>query len=200
MEQLTKYYTNLLIKQYNNKLKAKATIELLVKNSLLLYVNIINKFIESFNINTAIGKQLDIIGSIAGINRIHNDETLEPIDDDTYRILIKMKLINNYSMNSIKSIVDGVYNFLNDKLVFVNNTNMTISYIIFGEKENSNIIKIITKDRSILPAPAGVYVNYIIRITDDKIFSFNGIQDFTVGFSNNDNLVQGSFLSNNNII
>ena len=199
MEQLTKYYTNLLIKQYNNKLKAKATIELLVKNSLLLYVNIINKFIESFNINTAIGKQLDIIGSIAGINRIHNDETLEPIDDDTYRILIKMKLINNYSMNSIKSIVDGVYNFLNDKLVFVNNTNMTISYIIFGEKENSNIIKILTKDRNILPAPAGVYVNYIIRITDNKIFSFNGIQNFTVGF-NNDNLVQGTFLSNNNII
>ena len=103
-------------------------------------------------------------------------------------------------MNSIKSIVDGVYNFLKDKLVFVNNTNMTISYIIFGEKENSNIIKILTKDRNILPAPAGVYVNYIIRITDNKIFSFNGIQNFTVGFSNNDNLVQGTFLSNNNII
>ena len=200
MEHLTKYYTNLLIKQYNNKPKAKATIELLIKNSLLLYVNILNKFIEAFNINIATGKQLDIIGSIAGINRIHNDETTELIDDDTYRILVKMKLINNYSMNSIKSIVDGVYNFLNDKLVFVNNTNMTISYIIFGEKENSNIIKIITKDRSILPAPAGVYVNYIIRITDNKIFSFNGIQDFTVGFSSNDNLVQGTFLSNNNII
>ena len=80
MEQLTKYYTNLLIKQYNNKPKAKASIELLIKNSLLLYVNILNKFIESFNINTALGKQLDIIGSIAGINRIYDNETLKPID------------------------------------------------------------------------------------------------------------------------
>ena len=200
MEHLTKYYTNLLIKQYNNKPKAKATIELLIKNSLLLYTNILSKFIESFDINTAIGKQLDIIGFIAGVNRTYNDETTEVIDDNTYRILIKMKLINSYSMNSIKSIVDGIYNFLKDKLVFVNNTDMTISYIIFGEEYNSNIIKIITKDRNILPAPAGVYVNYIIRIVDNKIFSFNGIQDFAVGFSINDNIVQGTFLSNNNII
>lgn len=203
---LNKYYTNLLIKQYHDKPKAKATIELLIKNSLLLYTNILNKFIDSFNINTAIGKQLDIIGSIAGVDRTYNgiEGILGSMNDETYRILIKMKLINNYSMNSIKSIVDGVYNFLNDKLVFINNTDMTISYIIFEEQENSDIIKIITKNKNILPAPAGVHVNYVIRISNNKIFSFlrNKIspQEFVVGFSINDNLFQGTFLNNNNII
>ncbi len=207
---LIKYYTDLLIKQYWNKPKAKATIKTLILNNVLLYNNIINNFTDNFNINTAIGTQLDIIGAIVGISRIYegiefeNTPAPNKLDDETYRTLIKLKGINNYSVNSIKSISDGIYNFLNNKLVFVNNTDMTISYIIFGESEQDNIIKIILKNRDILPAPAGVYVNYIVRITTDKIFGFrkNNIepQDFIVGFSTNNNLIKATFLNNNNII
>ena len=65
-------------------------------------------------------------------------------------------------------------------------------------------LKIIVNNRNILPAPAGVWVNYIVRITDNKIFGFsknNGIeQEFISGFSTNNNLVEGTFLNNNNII
>ena len=210
MEQLINYYTNLLIKQYWNKPKARATIELFINNRILLYNNILKNFIDSFNVKTAMGKQLDMIGAITGVSRVYEGieftDTPAPnqLDDETYRLLILMKIINNYSMNSIKSIADGVYNFLNDKLVFVNNTDMTISYIIFGENQSDNIIKIIVKNRNILPAPAGVWVNYIVRITDNKIFGFsknNGIeQEFISGFSTNNNLVEGTFLNNNNII
>lgn len=207
---LIKYYTNLLIKQYWNKPKARATIKTLIFNNILLFENVINNFTDNFNINKAVGKQLDIIGALVGVSRIYdgiefeNTQSPNTLDDETYRILIKLKGINNYSVNSIKSIADGVYNFLNNKLVFVNNTDMTISYIIFGENEQDNIIKIILKNRNILPAPAGVYVNYIVKIETDKIFGFrrNNIepQDFIVGFSTNNNLIQATFLNNNNII
>ena len=210
MKNLTNYYVNLLIKQYHDKPKARATIALLIKNRLLLYNNIMKNFVASFDIKTAVGKQLDIIGKISGVSRTYEgiefSGTPAPnqLDDETYRLLILMKIINNYSMNSIKSISDGVYNFLNDKLVFVNNTDMTISYIIFGENQSDNIIKIIVKNRNILPAPVGVWVNYIVRITDNKIFGFsknNGVeQEFISGFSTNNNLVEGTFLNNNNII
>lgn len=207
---LIKYYTNLLIKQYWDKPKAKATIKALILNNVLLFENIINNFTGNFNINTAIGKQLDIIGSLIGVSRIYegiefeNTPAPNKLDDETYRLLIKLKGINNYSVNSIKSISDGIYNFLANKLIFVNNTDMTISYIIFSESEQDNIIKIITKNKDILPAPAGVLVNYIVRISDDKIFGFqrNNIepQDFIVGFSVNDNLIPATFLNNNNVI
>ena len=72
MEELLKYYANLLIIQYNGKPKAKATIELLTKitygfseNPLLLQIQ------DSFDWKTATGNQLDIIGKWVGVTRFY---------------------------------------------------------------------------------------------------------------------------------
>lgn len=64
------YYVDLLLYQYNNLPKAKKTIELLVDAVL---VDLLPKDIEAaFDLETAIGAQLDIIGEYIGLNRVIN--------------------------------------------------------------------------------------------------------------------------------
>lgn len=205
----TKYYINLLIKQYHNKSKAKGTIETLTESECLSYNNIISKLNSSFNIETATGKQLDLIGKIIGRSRIFEgiefEETDTPngLDDETYRTLLKMQIINNFMSKSIESITEATFNFFGDKVIFINNTNMTINYILIGNAE-SNLIKVVAFDKSILPAPAGVSVDYIVDIPTKNIFGFSRnnkpTRSIIVGFSTNGKIIQGTFITNNNII
>jgi hypothetical protein len=66
---IIKTYVDLLILQYANQPKAKATIELIAKE--LLADGIYWDSLEAYNIDTAIGKQLDIIGKYIGIDRFY---------------------------------------------------------------------------------------------------------------------------------
>lgn len=205
----TKYYINLLIKQYHNKSKAKGTIETLTESECLSYNNIISKLNSSFNIETATGKQLDLIGKIIGRSRIfegiefEGTDTPNSLDDEAYRTLLKMQIINNFMSKSIESITQATFDFLGNKVIFINNTNMTINYILIGNSE-SNLIKVVEFDKSILPAPAGVEVNYIIDIPTPNIFGFSRNNKIgkknIVGFSRNKKITQGTFITNNNII
>lgn len=70
MQTLKDYYSNLLIIQYNNMPKAKATIELF---TYLMFLNLIFLQIQNaFDWKTAIGAQLDIIGKWVGVSRSYN--------------------------------------------------------------------------------------------------------------------------------
>lgn len=61
-------YAKLLIKQYYNKAKARAEIELKIGEYEKLY-NIINTFPDEFDIDLAYGDRLDLIGKIVGVTR-----------------------------------------------------------------------------------------------------------------------------------
>ena len=69
LEDLKKYYANLLIVQYNGKSKATKTIKALT--SWLLANMIILQIRDGFDWKTAKGKQLDIIGKWVGISRVY---------------------------------------------------------------------------------------------------------------------------------
>jgi len=205
----TEYYSNLLIKQYHNKPKAQGTIQALTTGVCMAYNKILNKLNSSFNIETATGAQLDIIGQIIGRSRIFegiefkNTETPNSLDDETYRTLLKMQIINNFSLKSIKSITKATFNFFGENIVFINNTNMTIDYILIN-KPTDNLIKVVAFNKSILPAPAGVEINYIIDIPTQKIFGFQDVNEQYpinfVGFSTTDTLIDGTFINNKNLI
>lgn len=67
MEELLKYYPNLLEIQYHSGKKSRATIETMVK---LLWANQLLKQIrDGFDVETAVGVQLDIIGIWVGVDR-----------------------------------------------------------------------------------------------------------------------------------
>lgn len=72
MEELLKYYANLLIVQYNGKPKAKATIEMLTR--IMYGVSDTPLFLQirdSFDWKKAKGAQLDIIGKWVGVSRVY---------------------------------------------------------------------------------------------------------------------------------
>jgi hypothetical protein len=68
------YYKDLLLYQYINQPNARATVGLLCSQAIVDLLPIeINK---AFNINTAIGPQLDILGEYIGLNRVINAPVL----------------------------------------------------------------------------------------------------------------------------
>ena len=75
LEYLKNYYSNLLIVQYNGKKRAKATIELFIA---LLYADMaIMQVRDAFNLETAQGAQLDIIGKWVGLDRFYEGQLFD---------------------------------------------------------------------------------------------------------------------------
>ena len=102
LTELEDYYKNLLIIQYHDKAKAQAVIsnwvDCMVADGLFLDLP------EAFNVDTAIGAQLDLIGKIVGLPRYG-------FDDDQYRILLNLRIITNNTGVSMKDIDDIMYNY-----------------------------------------------------------------------------------------
>jgi hypothetical protein len=64
---IVEHYQNLLLEQYVNAPRARATIGVLAKNAI---VDVVQKEIEgAFNLETAVGPQLDVIGEYIGFSR-----------------------------------------------------------------------------------------------------------------------------------
>lgn len=72
MQDLIDYYVNLLIIQYHNKPKARATIEALI--TALVASGIYFDVRDAYDIETAVGKQLDIIGKYQDIDRFYKGQ------------------------------------------------------------------------------------------------------------------------------
>ena len=70
VQNLIDYYTNLLIIQYNSKEKARATIELFSR--VLLADGIFFDVLNAYNLDTAVGHQLDVIGKYVGVDRYYD--------------------------------------------------------------------------------------------------------------------------------
>lgn len=68
IEKLIEYYINLLIIQYHNKPKARATIRVFIAELVALY-SLIKEVEKAFDLNYAIGNQLDIVGKYFGVVR-----------------------------------------------------------------------------------------------------------------------------------
>lgn len=166
MSQTDSYYSNLLILQYHNKPKAKATIEntvALLPDDLILEVG------EGFDIETAVGKQLDILGEYAGVDRSYIDDgEVALLNDDDYRILIKLKIICNNSDLSHKSLDDALYDFFGNDIRMDSTGNMEMTYFV-PQGKTPLILSAIQKE--VLPRPMGVRCAYIQEY-DKKFFGF----------------------------
>ena len=166
MSKTDSYYSNLLIMQYHGKPKAKATIE---KTVALLPDDIIQDAINGFDIQTAVGKQLDILGEYVGVDRYYlvNNQA-ELLSDDDYRILIKLKAISNTSDLSHKSLEEALYDFFGNTVRMDSDGNMEMTY--FVPKYKTPIIQAAIQ-KEVLPKPMGVRCSYIIEY-DKKFFGF----------------------------
>lgn len=163
---MDEYYSNLLILQYNGKPKAKATIE---ATTSLLPDQLILDVINGFNIETAQGKQLDILGKYVGVDRfyVENNQS-QLLSDEDYRILIKLKAICNTSNLSEKAIENSLYSFFGNTIRMDTTENMEMTYFVPLHK--TAIIQAAIQ-KGVLPRPMGVRCSYIIEY-DKKFYGF----------------------------
>jgi hypothetical protein len=75
ISQIVDYYVNLLIIQYNQLLKAQQTIALYVSE--LLANGIIFDVRDGYDLDSAIGTQLDILAKYIGVNRFYTELNLD---------------------------------------------------------------------------------------------------------------------------
>lgn len=170
---MNEYYSNLLILQYHNKPKAKATIEAVVN---LLPDELIQEVIDGFDIETAVGKQLDILGEYIGVDRYYlEDNEVKVLDDEDYRIILKLKAICNTSNLSHKSLDDSLYDFFSNAVRMDSVGNMEMTY--FVPKDKTPVI-LAAIQKEVLPRPMGVRCSYVIEY-DKKFFGFCTYADQT---------------------
>lgn len=185
------YYKNLLIIQYHDKPKAQAVvsnwIDCMVGDGLLL------QLYNAFNVDTAVGVQLDAIGKFLGIDR-------SGLSDDDYRLLINFKIVVDNGGHSMKDIDNILYEFFGKDIVCHNNQDMSLTYILVNEY--SNLIPVILAN-NLLPMPLGVGISIINRVNlPDLIFGFKrgNVLTEAIGFSTKDETREAAFLNKDNIV
>lgn len=99
IQKINDYNVNLqlLAEQYKNKEKFKKILEALNTQANNLETALF-EIRDNFTIDNAVGIQLDIIGDILGINRNGRD-------DNSYRILIKLKADINFSAGTPEALI-----------------------------------------------------------------------------------------------
>ena len=188
---IEEYYQNLLIIQYHDLPKAKETIRLIA--DIGTGDNIFMQLQDAFNVDTAIGAQLDLIGKVVGADR-------RGLDDTDFKTLIKFKIVVNNISASMKSIDDAIFNTFGKSIVVSNNKDMTMTYII--EKEYRNVVSEAYK-QGFLPVPMSVGLNVIIMVPKPAlIFGFKrgNVVTNAIGFSNKDTKREATFLTKDNIL
>ena len=191
LEKIIEYYKNLLIIQYHNKVKARETVAEWVKcmSGDALFLQLQN----AFDIDKAVGAQLDLIGKFVGLQR-------NALNDDKYKILLKMKILRNNIFPSMKNIDDALYDSFGSLIVMNNDKDMSITYIV--DNNLSDIAQILI-DEDLLPTPLGVDTTVILKTNpSESYFGFKrgDVSTSAVGFSSDGNKQEAIWLSSDNII
>jgi hypothetical protein len=166
-QDLIEYYSNLLILQYQTD-KIKSHMNAILKP--LVIFELIQSVKTGYDVETAIGIQLDSLGKIIGLGRNLTDgETTTPLGDIDYRKYLKFKIIKNFSNYSLRSIDTMLYNFFLNKVKCIDNFNMSAKYIIYNDLTLAKILKY----ENLFPKPMGVQLFIIAAPSSTKAFSFN---------------------------
>lgn len=169
-DQLTAYYANLLIMQYLNKPKAYATVQATAAQFVFDQLPVAVQ--NAYDINTAVGVQLDVLGKYVGASRNgYSNNQPVTLSDDDFRTLIKMVVIKNNSGSSLATIQSLIAaNFPGQ--VFVSDTqSMSLNYVLIESLGTAELLNVLATG-GYLPAPMGVQTS--VTILPDHTYPFFG--------------------------
>lgn len=137
----------------------------------------------AWDLDTAVGVQLDTLGQIAGVSRTLPFQPTgggSPIlGDSDYRILIKAQIAQNQwdgTIDSLQAIWQSL--FPGGSIEIVDHQDMTANIIMSGAF--SSIVLDMINNGMIVPRPEGVLYNY--GTSNLPIFGFNGDGVYISGF------------------
>lgn len=159
-QEIIDYYANLLILQYVGKPKAYATIQASAKPFVMDQLPVAVQ--GAFDIDTAVGVQLDLLGKYIGVTRYGYTFTGPvTLSDAEYRVLLKVAIIKNSAGSSLSVIQDLLHLFFNMTLLVFDYQNMHMDYF-FDSTIGSRPLAELFVQEGVLPKPMGVQLGSLI--------------------------------------
>lgn len=159
-EEIVEYYVNLLIIQYIQKAKARVHIASLVRPVIMDQLPV--QVQDAFDINTAEGVQLDVLGKYTGVNR--NTRTFSgpiTLSDEDFRLFIRFAVIKNNSGSDLKTIQGLINGFFPEALRVFDYQNMHMSYFFDSAEGSVQLAQALVRE-GLLPRPMGVGIGALI--------------------------------------
>ena len=166
-------YRKLLTSEYKTRPRLTQWLLWLISEG-LTYNSLLQVILDAFDIDTAIGAQLDTLGKIAGVGRVltfyPSDGSGPIMNDDTYRLVIKARLIQNLWKGTLDELYDAwdvlfpdISLQLQDLQSHGPGDAMTYNVVISGEF--TELMRELIVNGYIVPKPEGVRINNLL-ITD----------------------------------
>ena len=176
------YYQGLLTHQYVLSPKLNAFMTYLLQK-LDDVTTCLSTFPAAFDLDTAVGVQLDMLGTIAGAKRTVGFQPsggVSPVlDDATYRIYIKAKIAQNQWDGMLLSLYPiWAQLFPSGTIVVQDNQNMTANIVLTGAF--TSIIYDLISNGYIVPRPEGVEYTYDFGTL--PYFGFGSAAGYIAGF------------------
>ena len=158
------YYLNLIPSQYRLQPKFMKWLEAGIQK-LQDSNSTAQEIISNFDLDTATGVQLDIIGKLIGRSRQLDfqprAEVSSILDDTYYRLLLKAKIVWNQWKGTLPEFYTAWQEiFPNGNLLILDNQDMSMDVIVSGDF--SVLEKDLIYNGLVVPKPEGVRINYII--------------------------------------
>ncbi len=165
-DELVKIYVDLLILQYRGKAKARGTIDTNVRPFIMDQLPIAVR--DAFDVETAIGAQLNVLGKYAGVQRSTRTFT-GPItlSDDDFRLLIKVAILKNNSGSDLNTIQNLLQIYFPDTIRVFDYQSMRMSYFFDSAYGSIYLAEVLVRQR-LLPRPMGVNLGALIYMPNIK--------------------------------
>ncbi len=163
----TTQYSELVTSEHRDKPKFIAVVELFCSGQ-VDEQNVLASMPGLFDLETAIGDQLDTIGVWVGFGRYQFVPTLGTITlaDADYRILLNAKILGNHwdgGMESLQTILASLFPGTGIILFAVDNQDMSMDVYITGGSPTPLQIALL-KGGLLVPKPEGVRINGFILV------------------------------------
>lgn len=176
-------YLQLFTSQYQNSPKLMSMAESLIAMADSA-VNVSTSIAIDFELNNAVGDQIDILGDILGVSRILPFQPTDPNDSATltdalYKILLRATIALNHWDGKIASIYPLWRELFPDgEVIIKDELDMSFTVTLAGSF-SSLIVDMITHDL-IIPRPEGVMINFVFG--ELPFFGFDLDDDYISGF------------------
>ena len=138
---------------------------------------------NAYDINTAVGVQLDVLGKYTGVSRsgfgFSGPITL---DDDEFRQLITMATITNNSGSSLATIQQLLNQFFPNEVLVFDYKNMRLSYYVNSSIGSQDLVQLFITE-GLLPKPMGVQLSSVVYGPD--LTHFFGFRTYDAAAVNN---------------
>ena len=175
-------YLKLITSEYATKQKFNSYVEAFL-NLVSPTVNNYLAFNTIFNLENAVGDQLDKLGELVGISRkLPTDVENIPsvLTDELYRLVIRAKIYKDHWDGTREQMEEIFQVFFPDApFEIVDNQDMSYTVNVISPEMSDTMLALITNG-FILPKPAGVRVNY--NVLDTTLFGWDVENAFIDGW------------------